>query len=218
MMDHVSIPNWIMSGILLTTITFHVTPLRFVVTSFLPPPSSRFRPGCGYIEKPVSKTLWCYISSPLVDLLKVLYFHFVFVIFVIFVFVKAMPLYLSRVFLYCATFYPFNLMYSTMKGFSKVVAACGLIIQAAAALDPALPSVTVVHKYNIAVRQALNRQVRAILTCASSNHEQQRIQFSIHIAAIMPTESGQIGIILLGTNLRMWSISATSLSETIILI
>jgi hypothetical protein len=40
-----------------------------------------------------------------------------------------------------------------MKGCSNVVAACGLIIQAAAALDPALHFVTVVHKTNIAVRQ-----------------------------------------------------------------
>jgi hypothetical protein len=45
-----------------------------------------------------------------------------------------------------------------MKGCSKLVAACSLMVQAAAAaaLDPLPPSVTVVHNVNIAVRQAVN--------------------------------------------------------------
>ncbi|KAF2703709.1 hypothetical protein K504DRAFT_485513 [Pleomassaria siparia CBS 279.74] len=59
-----------------------------------------------------------------------------------------------------------------MKGCSKVVAACGLIIQAAAALN-SVPFVTVVHNINIAVRQDAN---------------------DVKIAAVVPTESGQIGI------------------------
>ncbi|KAH8693476.1 hypothetical protein GQ44DRAFT_744569 [Phaeosphaeriaceae sp. PMI808] len=59
-----------------------------------------------------------------------------------------------------------------MKGCSAVVAACGLLIQAAAALD-LVPSVTVVHNIDIAVRQKID---------------------DIRVAAIVPTESGQIGV------------------------
>ncbi|KAF1829315.1 hypothetical protein BDW02DRAFT_561370 [Decorospora gaudefroyi] len=59
-----------------------------------------------------------------------------------------------------------------MKGHFNLAATCSLMIQAAAALTP-VPSVTVIHNINVAVRQAAD---------------------SFMIAAVVPTESGQIGI------------------------
>jgi hypothetical protein len=53
-------------------------------------------------------------------------------------------------------YYPIHTLQSIMKVSFKAIAACSLIIQAAAAFDP-VPSVTVVHHTNIAVRQDVKR-------------------------------------------------------------
>jgi len=66
-------------------------------------------------------------------------------------------------------------------------------MQTVAAIDPALPSVTVLHQYNVAVRQAPDKYVppRHIHHQTWSNDSSR---CRVRIAAVVPTESGQIGI------------------------